>query len=248
MAPKRPSNGSTSSGRPAKRGKAEDGVAELLDAERDQISHLSWWPTVMLDLDNIISTHSSLATFFVKEFPDLDSRKKLAEDLMGAFPLPEGSNLSGPDFTPGLKNWALWQACFHVQAGNKGLLIAEYTKNLIQLVLIQGCKTDATKCAGVEFPVLQQLVPAYFDQEWKCEEIIPGTFQCQSLGFTKGWTRALCFLTAGYLLHKHGLVQEYKDKMPSQFASFCLLKGLVVENSGTEIDRIKANRGYFESA
>ena len=75
--------------------------------------------------------------------------------------------------------------------------------------------------------------------------IIPGTYQCQSLGFTKGWSKAICFLTAAYLLQKHGLVEEYRDKMPSQFQSFCLLKGMVVETAGSEIDRTRANRGYF---
>lgn len=241
--PKRPSNGSTS-GRGAKKPKSDDGLPELTDAERDQISHLEWWPTVMNDLDEMMSKHTSLATFFVKEFPDLDSRKKLAQDLLEAFPVPDGVCLS-TDLSPGIKNWAVWQGCFHVQAGNKGLLLAEYTRNLVQLVLVQGCRTDATRCAGVEFPVLQPLIATYFDQEWLCDDIIPGTYQCQSLGFTKGWSRAICFLTAAYLLQKHGLVEEYRDKMPSQFQSFCLLKGMVVETAGSEIDRIRANRGYF---
>lgn len=240
---KRPSGGSNASARPAKKTKAEESVlGDMLESEKDTIASISWWDPVMEQLDKMFETHPNLSDWFLAEFPNLEDRVQLANDLGKAFPLPQGEVLSN-DFTPGIKTWQLWQACFHPQAGNKGLVIREFMKNLVQLVLLEGPKTDASKMPGVEFPVLQPLVPTYFDKEWSTSTIVEGAYECQSLGFVKGWTRGLAFLTAAYLIYNNELVDYYEDKMPTQFKNFCVLKALVPENAGSEIDRIASNRG-----
>lgn len=234
--------GGNVSARSAKKAKSEDGIGELVDKERDTIAHLPWWDDVMKSLDEMMVSHDGLPNFFMARFPDLDSRKEFAQELSQAFPLPDGECLSN-DFTPGIKTWAIWQGCFHIQGGNKGVVISEYMKNLVMLILTQGCKTDATRTPGVEFPVLQPLVPAYFEVEWKTASIVPKTYECQGLAFTKGWTRSLGFLTAAYLILKHELVEFYQKSLPNQYRSFCVLKGLVPENARSELDCITANRG-----
>ncbi|CAK9104678.1 Uncharacterized protein SCF082_LOCUS48825, partial [Durusdinium trenchii] len=233
--------GGNVSARSAKKAKSEDGIGELVDKERDTIAHLPWWDDVMKSLDEMMVSHDGLPNFFMARFPDLDSRKEFAQELSQAFPLPDGECLSN-DFTPGIKTWAIWQGCFHIQGGNKGVVISEYMKNLVMLILTQGCKTDATRTPGVEFPVLQPLVPAYFEVEWKTASIVPKTYECQGLAFTKGWTRSLGFLTAAYLILKHELVEFYQKSLPNQYRSFCVLKGLVPENARSELDCITANR------
>lgn len=240
---KRASNGNASGRAPKKIKGDESGVlSDQVENEKGAIASLSWWDPVMESLDTIFETHTSLSNWLSKEFPTPEARLEMAKELKDAFPLPEGEVLSN-DFGPGIKTWALWQACFHPQAGNKGLVVRDFMKNLIQLVLLGGPKTDASKLPGVEFPVVQELVPAYFESEWKTSTVIDGAYECQSLGFIKGWTRALAFLTAGWLIITHELVDYYKDKMPTQFQNFCVLKALVPENAGSEIDRIAANRG-----
>ena len=177
--PKRPSNGSTS-GRGAKKPKSDDGLPELTDAERDQISHLEWWPTVMNDLDEMMSKHTSLATFFVKEFPDLDSRKKLAQDLLEAFPVPDGVCLS-TDLSPGIKNWAVWQGCFHVQAGNKGCCLRS--------TLATWCSWCWCKDAGLMPPGVQGWSSLSYNLSWLLTSTKSGFVMISSPGHTsvKAW-------------------------------------------------------------
>ena len=241
---KRPSNGNASARAPKKTKTGDDGLAELVDQQHDIISSLVWWNTVMDDLDAMMKKHRNMSSYFMETFPTMSARVELATQLADAFPLPDGETLSS-DYSPGVKNIAIWQACFHVQGGNRGLIIAEYFKNLVQLVLLRGCRTDASKMPGVEYPVIQPLIESYFDVAWESEKVIDGTFEAQTVGFVKGWTRSLAFLTCAHLIIKHDLVDFYREKMPSEYASFCLIKALVPEGMQNEVDRIAANRGYL---
>jgi hypothetical protein len=82
----------------------------------------------------MMKKHRNMSSYFMETFPTMSARVELATQLADAFPLPDGETLSS-DYSPGVKNIAIWQACFHVQGGNRGLIIAEYFKNLVQLVL-----------------------------------------------------------------------------------------------------------------
>eukprot|EP00435_Cladocopium_sp_Y103_P057719 s123_g20.t1 len=135
----------------------DDGLAELVDQQKDTIASLPWWETVMNDLDTMMKQHRNMSSYFMETYPTMSARVDFATELADAFPVPDGETLSS-DYSPGVKNIAMWQACFHVQGGNRGLVIAEYFKNLVQLVLIRGCRTDASKMPGVEYPVIQPLV------------------------------------------------------------------------------------------
>lgn len=193
---KRPSGGSNASARPAKKTKAEESVlGDMLESEKDTIASISWWDPVMEQLDKMFETHPNLSDWFLAEFPNLEDRVQLANDLGKAFPLPQGEVLSN-DFT------------------------------LVQLVLLEGPKTDASKMPGVEFPVLQPLVPTYFDKEWSTSTIVEGAYECQSLGFVKGWTRGLAFLTAAYLIYNNELVDYYDSSRTSACSKLWCLRTL----------------------
>ena len=241
---KRGSNGSTTASSKKAKGKSSDELSDMVEKEKEVIETLPWWGEVISDVEKTLADFGGVSDFLNKTYPDSTARKEFAEKLAEAFPIPAGQKLSN-DFTRGVKNFSLWQVCTHVQAGNKGMVISEYMKNLVSLVLIQGCKTDASTTPGVEYPVLQPLCLEYFDQKWDMEELQPGVFACQSLGFTKGWTRGCAFVFAASMILKHNLVDFYKDKLPRQYESFCMLKGLVPEEYKSEMDRIQANRGFL---
>lgn len=229
------------------KGKSSDELNEMVEKEREAIESLPWWGSVMDDVDKIMADFGSVSEFLMKTYPDVGARKDFSEKLAMAFPTPTGQKLS-KDFDGGIKNFSLWQVCYHVQAGNKGLVISEYMKNLVSLVLLQGCKTDASTMPGVEYPVTQELCLEYFEEKWELEQLQPAgadSYPCQSIAFTKGWTRGCAFVFAGFLIMKHNLVDFYKDKLPRQYASFCMLKGLAPETYKSEGDRIQANRGYL---
>ena len=214
---KRGSNGGASARAPKKAKNGDDGLAELVDQQGDAIASLPWWDTVMDDLDSMMKKHRNMSSYFMETFPTKSARVDLATELADAFPVPDGETLSS-DYSPGVKNMAIWQACFHVQGGNRGLVIAEYFKNLVQLVFLRGCRTDASKMPGVEYPVIQPLVETYFDEKWESDKVIMDyeTYEAQTVGFVKGWTRCLAFLTAAYLIIKHDLLDFYRDKMPTE--------------------------------
>ena len=241
---KRPSNGSAnaSKGKVAKT-KGGDELNDQMEKERETIASIPWWGSVMDEVDRIFLQYSSVSEYLHAIYPDLDGRKKFTDLLLAAFPC--GEALSG-DFEPGIKTFALWQICWHVQAGNKGLVVRESMKNLVALVLSQGCKTDASTSPGVEFPVLQPLVTNYFEKPWETAVIQDKTFECQSIGFIKGWTRATAFLFAAHLIMKNELIDFYKTKLPKQYSSFCALKGMVSADFTSELQRIQANRGGLD--
>ena len=241
---KRASNGNASARASKKAKGGDDGLAELVDQQQDAIASLPWWEVVMTDLETMLAKYRNMSAYFMETFPTKSDRVDFAAELAEAFPLPDGETLSS-DYTPGVKQIAIWQTCFHVQGGNRGLVIAEYFKNLVQLVFLRGCRTDASKMPGVEYPVIQPLIEGYFDVAWESEKVMDDTFEAQTVGFVKGWTRCLAFLTCAHLIIKHDLVDFYRDKMPSEYASFCIIKALVPEGMQNEVDRIAANRGYL---
>ena len=241
---KRPSNGSTTASTKKSKGKSPDELNDMVEKEKEVIETLPWWGQVISDIDNTLTDFGGVSDFLQKTYPDSTARKEFSAKLAEAFPIPAGEKIS-KDFSSGVKNFTLWQVCTHVQAGNKGMVISEYMKNLVSLVLLQGCKTDASTTPGVEYPVLQPLCLEYFEEKWEMETLQPGVFACQSVGFTKGWTRGCAFVFAASLILKHNLVDFYKEKLPRQYASFCMLKGLVPEEYKSEMDRIQANRGFL---
>lgn len=248
MAPKRVSNGANQASKRAKTGpKAGDELADMVEKEREVIASLPWWGDVMEDMDSIFAEYGGVSEFLCKRYPTADDRKEFSEQLIQNFYPPDETPLD-KDFGVGIKNFHLFQICWHVQAGNKGLVIAEFMKNLVSLVLLQGCKTDATLVAGAEFPVLQPLCLEFFEAKWETSKLQPQLLECfesQSIGFTKGWTRGCAFVFAAFLLIKHDLVEFYRSKLPKQYFNFCLLKGMVSGDFTTEADRIQANRGAW---
>lgn len=248
MSPKRNSGASNGSCKKAKTGgKAGDELADMVEKEREMIAALPWWGDVMDDMDKIFTEHGGVSEFLSKRFPTSGDRKDFSEELIRNFPVPDEGMLSN-DFGVGIKSFHLFQICWHVQAGNKGLVISDFMKNLVSLVLLQGAKTDATMMAGTEFPVLQPLCLEFFDTKWDTEPLQPQGVACyesQSLAFTKGWTRGCAFVFAAFMIMKHGLVDFYRDKLPKQYITFCLLKGMVSGDFATESDRIQGNRGAW---
>lgn len=190
---KRPSNGSTTASSKKSKGKSSDELNDMVEKEKEVIETLPWWGQVISDIDNTLTDFGGVSDFLQKTYPDSTARKEFSAKLAEAFPIPAGEKIS-KDFSSGVKNFTLWQVCTHVQAGNKGMVISEYMKNLVSLVLLQGCKTDASTTPGVEYPVLQPLCLEYFEEKWEMETLQPGVFACQSVGFTKGWTRGCAFV------------------------------------------------------
>ena len=188
----------------------------------------------------MFSNFGSVHEYFLQTYPTFEDRKKFSQRLIDHFPAAEA--LSLPEWTPGVKNIALWQLRFHVEAGNKGLVIQEFMKNLVMLMLIQGPRANAKTQAGVEYLVIQPLVPCYFAEPWQTDLIQVGTFECQSVAFTKGWTRSLAALYAAEPLMGLDLIDHYKNRLSSSYENFCNLKGMVSGEFANELDRINANR------
>ena len=218
-----------------------DELCDAVEQQKDVIATLPFWDAVMNHVNTMFSNFGSVHEYFMKTYPTLDDRKKLTQKLMEHFPAAE--SLSLPEWTPGVKNIALWQLCFHVEAGNKGLVIQDFMKNLVMLMLIQGPRTNAQTQAGVEYLVIQPLVPCYFSEPWQTDLVEVGTFECQSIAFTKGWTRSLAALYAAELLIEFDLIDHYKNHLSSSYENFCNLKGMVTGEYANELDRINANRG-----
>lgn len=238
MGGKRPSNGT--SNRAPKKPKALDDLGDAVEKEKGVIATLPFWDTLMNQVDETFTKFGSISEFFMKSFPTLEERKALSQTLIDHFGATETLD---SDFTAGIKSFGLWQICPHIEAGNKGLVINQFHKHLIMLILIQGPRTDAATSPGVEYPVIQPLVEAYFDTPWETSSLQAGTYDCQSIGFVKGWTRCVAALFAAHLLIQNDLVEHYRDHLPEAYKNFCLLKGLVTADYASELDRINANRG-----
>ena len=236
MAPKRPSNGSSTSGRPAKKGKTDE-LMDLVEKEKGIISTMPFWDSLVNQINDMFATFGSVPEYLLQTYPSFEDRKSFSQLLMDSF--PTGETLS----SDGIKSFALWQICYHVEAGNKGLVINEFMRTLIMLMLAQGPRFDAVKQAGVEYVVIQPLVASYFDTPWDTELMQPDTYNSQSIGFTKGWTRSVAAVYAAHLIIKNDLVDEYKKEHAQIYENFCLLKGMVTGDYVSEIDRINANRG-----
>ncbi|CAK9095039.1 unnamed protein product [Durusdinium trenchii] len=234
---KRPSNGT--SNRAPKKPKALDDLGDAVEKEKDVIATLPFWDTLMNQVDETFTKFGSISEFFMKSFPTLEERKALSQTLIDHFGATETLD---SDFTAGIKSFGLWQICPRIEAGNKGLVINQFHKHLIMLILIQGPRTDAATSPGVEYPVIQPLVEAYFDTPWETSSLQAGTYDCQSIGFVKGWTRCVAALFAAHLLIQNDLVEHYRDHLPEAYKNFCLLKGLVTADYASELDRINANR------
>ena len=83
---------------------------------------------------------------------------------------------------------------------------------------------------GTEYPVLQPLVREYFSREWTTDYLSveqAASYACQSIAFTKGWTRGVAFVLAAYFLVEHDLVGTYREHCT------------VTQEFGSELDRIK---------
>eukprot|EP00435_Cladocopium_sp_Y103_P005239 s5105_g1.t1 len=106
-------------------------------------------------MNQMFSNFGSVNDFFMT----FEDRKKLTQKLLENF--PEKDPLSPADWSPGVKTISLWQLCFHVESGNKGLVIQEFMRNLVMLMLIQGPRTNALTQAGVEYMILGNAVAEF---------------------------------------------------------------------------------------
>lgn len=203
---------------------------------------IPWWSQALELLEKILGD-TGASEYFVKKYSSVDDRREFAQSIKAAFPLPDNEPLSQGNYSPGLQTLQAWQTCFHIQAGNKGLIANEVFTTLVQLILLEGFKSDAATVPGTEYLVIQPLVPVYFETVWETPELVRGSFGAHSVGFVKGWTRCLALTTALHIILELELVDYYREHMPSQFRSFCILKAMVPANAGSEVERIAANRG-----
>ena len=244
MSPKKRVSGANASD--AKRAKsqapADGGLEQAAQEAVTSAGNLPWWTAAMEQLNNILEEGVGASEWLLEQFPTQEKREAFATELWKSFPCPEGVTLS-KDLSPGVKTFQLWQVCYHVQAGNKGMVPNEYFKPLVQLILLEGCKTDASTIPGVEYPVITDLVPAFFKEPWKTGSLVGETYDYQSIAFIKGWTRCLGMVLAAKILIDLGAVDYYKQHMPEQFKSFCVLKGMAPQRAGTAAEQISANRG-----
>ena len=248
MSPKkRGSNGGDAEKAKKPKGAAanDGGLEQAAQAAISAYGDLPWWNAAMNLLDEILMSGCGASDWLCRRYPGLEQRTAFAEQVRETFPLPADTHLSW-DFSPGLKTFQIWQVCYHVQAGHKGMIPNEFFKPLVMLILLEGCKTDASCLAGVEYPVLAPLVPSYFDTLWTTATIMSNTYDCQSVGFVKGWSRGLAMVTAAHIMIELDLWDYYRQHMPQQFKSYCVLKGMVPERMGTQVEQISANRGYLE--
>ena len=203
---------------------------------------IPWWGDATLLLEKILGNRGA-AHFFETKFPNVEARKALAERFLQAFPLPSSQTLSS-DLSSGVKTLQFWQTCWHPQGGNRGMASNDVFSSLVQLILLQGFKTDASLLAGTEYPVLQAVQPVYFDSPWDTPELVPNTMGLNSVALLKGWTRCLAMTTAAFIITELNVVDYYKQQLPEQYQSYCVMKGMVPSGGGgSEIDRIAAHRG-----
>lgn len=148
--------------------------------------------------------------------------------------------------TPGEHKLTLWMLNWHIQAGNKGLVIQENAKNLIKLILALGFKTDPG-LPGVEQLVVCSPNPMLFvnhpdmldSPQLKLNR--PGI---QSIAFVKGWTRASAALVAASII----IEMDVKDMDYKYRRSFRTVHAIISDDYKNEVDRIDGNRGKPYSA
>ena len=203
---------------------------------------IPWWPQALELLEKILGD-TGASEYFLKKYDSIDHRREFALKIKTEFPLLGEERFSPGSFTPGLQTLQAWQCCYHIQGGNKGLIANENFTTLVQIILLEGFKSDAATVPGTEYLVIQPLIPVYFDTVWETPELEPNTFGAHSVGFVKGWSRCLALTTALHIILELDLVQYYRDHMPSQFRSFCILKAMVPANASSEVERIASNRG-----
>jgi hypothetical protein len=169
--------------------------------------------------------------------PDL---KAHAEGLDNQFPPIAGAEYI-TNFEHGTKLVRLWQMGFATQYGNKGMVQLDTMRNLVELVLVNGFKSN-TLVPGVEALVICQPNPAFWNGSLELVPLHDDMLPIGSVAFVKGWTRSLAAHIVASLLIKLEIVDAVKDNHPVLFTSLCgIYANVAVFRS--EADRIDANRG-----
>lgn len=236
MGGKRANVGGGATTTPAKKGKSMAASPAVPDT-LDKPSSLSWVDAVMERFDREMEIHNDPLTWMAECVPDL---KAHAEGLDNQFPPIDEANYI-KDFEPGTKQLRLWQMGFAAQYGNKGMVQLDTMRNLVELILVNGFKTNTLQ-PGVEALVICQPNPLFWNGSLELVSLHDDMLPICSVAFVKGWTRCLAAHIVAHLLIKMELTDTVKTTHPMLFDSLCVIHANIVVFS-SEADRIDANRG-----
>ena len=108
---------------------------------------IPWWPQALELLEKILGD-TGASEYFLKKYDSIDHRREFALKIKTEFPLPGEERFSPGSFTPGLQTLQAWQCCYHIQGGSKGLIANENFTTLVQIILLEGFKSDAATVPG----------------------------------------------------------------------------------------------------
>ena len=139
-------------------------------------------------------------------------------------PLPNVAYLREADTQhPGSKLLRLWQLGVHPDTGNAGLMVQEETECLVQLMCINGFRTDASVHQGVE-KLASRCAETSFQEahsqifSFTSKKSLAPVFSCWHI---KGWKRPICALSIATVLAEADLATTMQENCPELFDSFC---------------------------
>jgi hypothetical protein len=191
---------------------------------------------VLAHLDEVVKTHGSVGRWLQTFAQTPEAYQTYVDKIITHFP-PRTDGTSNVN-VPGVQVFHPLSFNTHVNAGNKGLLIADDTRCLVTLMIYRGCLSDPT-IPGVEMIVAAKVNPS----------LVPGFFpfdtaelpSCGGLALVKGWTRMVCLQYLLMAAVQLDLVRELMARDELEH-SYCNIYTNVLQCE-TEETAVNQNRG-----
>lgn len=222
---------------PAKKVRPGVSASPAASASVERPSSLAWVDEVMCKFDKDMEICGDPLKWCDETVPNLLAH---AQALDHCFPPIDGADYI-KDFDHGTKLVRLWQMGFTVHYGNKGMVPLDTLRNLVELILVNGFKSNTLQ-PGVEALVICQPNPVFWQGSLELTPLHADMLPIASVAFVKGWTRSLAAHIVATLLIRMEIVDTVKDTHPVLFSSLCGIYANVCPFS-SEVERIDANRG-----
>lgn len=198
-----------------------DELAEQAAHACQFLASTEYFEAAMQELDSILTTYGSLPKWLDELYPDADARAELALHLDQL--LPEENNvlyMKDGDWTVGPKCARLYMFGWHVNMGNKGLMVDDYMKNLVSLIMAQGFRTDPC-LPGTEALVVCAPDERLFDDQnlLAINTVKDGLMKSHSVAFVKGWARTVCALSTVLIFDKLGIWDKLPKAVKASFST-----------------------------
>ena len=121
-----------------------------------------------------------------REYPSIPDKLLFAQWVDKTFP-PQTRVKYATDFSVGTKCLRPWMLSWHVNSGNKGMVLHDTMEALIKLICVKSFLSNADVAAGVERLAIQPPNPVLYNGSTEYATCVPGLLLVNQADQQKGW-------------------------------------------------------------